>query len=380
MREIDAIRICHVVFSFDYGGLERRILRLIDGLSPLGAEFTIVSLRPSEGRSLPRQANVRHVVLDARPGLDWRAVGRLARLLREEGTHVVHSHNWVSMLEGIVAGRLARTPVILHGEHGASRFEPAQLQLKRTIAQSVLARFASVIVPVNDSIRDRLCEVWRLSPQRCSIIRNGVDTQRFVPGSEGLRSPIVVGSISRLEKIKNFSCLIRAIHRLNAAFETPRYRLVIVGEGAERGNLERLVFELNAGAYVALPGATDNPAEWYPRFDIYVNSSFSEGMSNTVLESMACGLPVVATDVAGHRDWLEPSTNAVFFKSDDDESLASALAEIASDAKRAQEMGRRNRSRVCEEFSQDRFIEDYVRLYRRSLEARGLYWFGTTRD
>lgn len=278
------------------------------------------------------------------------------------------------MLEGILAGRRARTPVVLHGEHGASRFEPDQLKLRRTLVQSLLARAATSIVPVNESIRDRICDVWRLSPEHCTVIRNGVDTVRFSPHAEALRNPVVVGSISRLEAIKNFPCLIRAVHRLNTGAVTPRYRLVIVGEGSEREGLERLVAALGASEYVEFPGATDNPAEWYPRFDIYVNCSFSEGMSNTVLEAMACGLPVVATDVAGHRDWLVDRKNALFFASDTENELAAAIDKLGTDDSLRADMKAGNRQRVCNDFSQDRFIADYVQLYRRLLAARGLAW------
>lgn len=370
MKQAAPLRITHVVYSFDYGGLERRILRLIDGLSPLGAEFRIVSLRHSDGRFLERHPEVEHIVLNATPGIDWRAIRRLAALLRENGTHIVHSHNWVSMLEGIVAGRLARVPVVVHGEHGASRFEPAQLQWKRTVVQALLARAADSIIPVNESIRDRITEVWKLPPNRCTVIRNGVDTERFRPGPDTLRDPIVIGSISRLERIKNFPCLVRAVHRLNQDAGRVRYRLVIVGDGQERGALEKLVAELGAGGYVDLPGATDAPETWYPQFDIYVNCSFSEGMSNTVLEAMACGLPVVATAVAGHQDWLAAGGNALFFVSDDEADLARHLAQVADNVDLRVTMRSRNRRRVEEKFSQDQFINRYVEHYRALLRCK----------
>lgn len=367
------LRITHVVFSFDYGGLERRILRLIGGLSPRGIDFRVVSLRPSDGAFLARFPSVEHVVLDARPGVDAAAIGRLARLLQD--THVVHSHNWVSMLEGIVAGRLARVPAVVHGEHGASRFEPAALRWQRTAAQRLLARAADALVPVNESIRDRLCEVWRLPAQRCTVIRNGVDTERYRPATaRAAESAFVIGSISRLEAIKNFPCLVRAVHALNAGSRPGArpYRLVIVGEGSERRALESLVAQLDAADYVSLPGAADDPENWYPRFDAYVNCSFSEGMSNTVLEAMACGLPVVATDVAGHRDWLRIGDNALFFRSDDHRDLARQFTWLAANRAQAEHMGMRNRRRVLAEYSEDRFIEAYCALYHRVLSSRGI--------
>jgi len=365
------VRIAHVVYSFGYGGLERRILRLIDGLLPLGAEFTIVSLRPSDGTFLRVHPRVRHLVLDARPGFDLPAVWRLVRILREARIQVVHSHNWVSMLEGIVAGRLAGVPVIAHGEHGASRFEPAQLTWKRTLVQALLARAATTIIPVNESIRDRIADVWRLPPARCTVIRNGVDTEKYCPVSRPTDGRIVVGSVSRLADIKNFPSLIRAIAHLNQA-QDARYTLVIVGDGPERENLAGLIAELDAGDYIRLAGASDAPETWYPRFDLYVNCSFSEGMSNTVLEAMSCGCPVIVTDVAGHRDWLVADENALFVAVDDHLALAGAIAALADDPARRTRMQAANRRRVLEDFSEARFVAHYLAHYRAMLRAAGV--------
>ena len=369
MRPAAPLKITHVVYSFDYGGLERRILRLVSGLSPYGVKFRVVSLRPSKGAFLDQVTDVEHIVLNARPGIDPAAIARLARILAD--THVVHSHNWVSMMEGIVAGRLAGVPAIVHGEHGASRFEPQALRWQRTIVQALLARSADALVSVNDSIRTRMAAVWKIPETRCTIIRNGVDTDKYHPSPREHETPVVIGSISRLEPIKNFPCLIRAVHRLNTAAGNHRFRLVLVGEGADRARLQAEIKALNAGAYVELPGASDAPETCYPRFDLYVNSSFSEGMSNTVLEAMSCGLPVVATDVAGHRDWLTPETNALFFASNDHVDLARQLSVLADSPTLRAAMGARNRARVLEHFSQTNFIRSYEQLYRRLLAREG---------
>lgn len=361
------MNIAHIVYSFSFGGLERRIVRLIKGLTDYDARFTIVSLRPSTGEFLPQQDNVEHVVLDARPGLDVGAIYRLARLLKTREIDIVHSHNWVSMLEGVVAGNLARVPAIVHGEHGASRFEADQLRRRRTIAQTLLARGAHAIVPVNESIRDRIAELWHLNPERMTVIPNGVDTALFAPAVRPEAAEFVVGSISRLETIKNFPCLIKAISALNSHDDACRYRLVIVGDGSERSSLEALIAALNAEQFVSLPGSSDNPEHWYGQFDAYVNCSFSEGMSNTVLEAMACGCPVIATHVPGHLEWLKPDVHALFFENDDAHDLAMKIKRLADERELRTNMSEENRRYVVNEFSNDRFVASYLSLYRRLL-------------
>lgn len=369
LHTIDELNIAHVVFSFGYGGLERRILRLIDGFASDRVNFHIISLRDSDGAFLETGPRVTHEVLHAQPGIDMRAIAALRRYLRAHDVHIVHSHNWVSMLEGIVCARLARVPVAVHGEHGASRFLPEQLRWRRTVVQRLLARAADRIVPVNEPIAERVREVWGLDGNAITVIQNGVDVAKFTPTEAPRGEEIVIGSISRLEPIKNFPCLVRAVAMLNRDPGTPRYRLVIVGAGSERERLDSLVQELGATDFVEFPGSTDTPEAWYGKFDIYVNCSFSEGMSNTVLEAMACGLPVVASDVAGHRTWLAEGENAVFFPADEPMALAAALASLDTPARHR--MAAANRSKVVDGYSQATFIAAYRRLYTDLLAARG---------
>lgn len=370
VKVIEALNIAHVVYSFDYGGLERRILRLIDAMSPLGVNFHVISLRSSRGDFLTTKYPVEHHVLNAKPGIDLPSLFRLARYLRDNDIHIVHSHNWVSMLEGIVGARIARVPIAVHGEHGASRFEPDQLRWRRTVAQRVLSRMADRIIPVNEAIAARIRDVWRLDGGSITTIGNGVDIQRFAPAKQAAGGDIVIGSISRLDPIKNFPCLIKATALLNARQDDKKYRLIIVGGGGEYDPLSRLIDDLNAGDFVELAGPTESPQDWYPKFDLYVNCSFSEGMSNTVLEAMACGLPVVAADVAGHREWLVENENAVFFRSDDPPALASVVRSLEPQARTS--MGIANREKVVEFYNQQGFVRNYCRLYEKLLHRKGV--------
>ena len=375
MKPIDTLNIAHVVFSFDYGGLERRILRLIESLSADRCRFIVISLRHSDGRFLDTRFPVEHLNVNAEPGVDFSAIKRVAQHLKERDVHIVHSHNWVSMLEGALAARMAKTPVSVHGEHGAKRFEPEELVWRRTMTQRVLCRLSDHIIPVNDAINARLRELWWLPENRLTTIRNGVDTTKFRPRDSernDLSQTIHVGSVSRLDPVKNFPCLMRAVALLNERNEGIKYRLTIVGGGDQLSELQTLRQQLKAEDFIEFPGPTDAAEEWYPRFDIYVNSSFSEGMSNTVLEAMACGLPIVATDVAGHRDWLVENEHALFFKNDDTQDLAKKIKILSEDPDKRRTMSSINRLYIENEFSQNQFIERYQSLYRKLLAKKGL--------
>ncbi len=370
MKIIENLNIAHVVYSFDYGGLERRILRLIDGMSPLGVRFHVISLRHSAGNFLTPSSPVEHYVLNAKPGIDIPAIVRLARYLRDNDIHIVHSHNWVSMLEGAMSAQIANTPITVHGEHGASRFAPEQLRWRRTITQRFLSKFIDHFIPVNEAIAHRIQDLWALDDESITPIPNGVDINRYSPTPHAATNEIVIGSISRLDPIKNFPCLIRAVALLNAQQAENSYRLIIVGGGKEHEPLSNLIKELNAQSFIELVGPTENPEDWYSTFDIYVNCSTSEGMSNTVLEAMACGLPVVASDVAGHREWLVEHENAVFFQSDDVTALKNAIGTL--DGQTRASMGITNREKVTQFYNQQQFVNRYRQLYQRLLDLKRL--------
>lgn len=362
----------HLLRALGIGGAERRVLRLGSGLDPEHYEVHALSFYPVEGQALPWPED-RHRYFPVQPGFQWRRLRELAAYIREHRFDVVHSHNWATMFYGVLAGRLGGAPVVLHGEHGRNDIDREGISWKRDLLAAGLARLATRVVAVNESIAADIGQRWRLGGDHIVCLPNGVDLSRFGPPTV-TREPdaeFVVGTVARFDGIKNLPCLLRAFERLHSVEPGLKKRLVLVGHGPLWDEIRRQAESGPAAACVQFVGETDRPQDWYRRFDVFANTSFSEGMSNSILEAMACGVPVVASDIDGNRCWLHEGRNALFFRSDDDQGLAEHLRRLALDRELAGRIGRENAERVRAEYDNRSFLERYGALYQRLLSAAG---------
>ncbi len=209
---------------------------------------------------------------------------------------------------------------------------------------------------------------------RISVIRNGVLTDRFCPGPRepgvlppGFAAPgiCVIGAIGRFEAVKGHATLVRAfLAMLERRPELrARVRLMLVGDGRLRGELEAMLAAAGAADLAWLPGMRDDTPRLYRAMDVYALPSLGEGISNTLLEAMATGLPVVATRVGGNSGLVAEGETALLVPPDDPGALAAALLAYVDDPARALAHGRAGRARAVREFGIDTMVRDYARLY-----------------
>lgn len=362
------IRVLHLLHSLGVGGTERRILRLGNGLDPGRYDIHVLTLRPTVGTMLPWPPE-RHTYFPISPGLQVNRLWDLARFMRAGRFDVVHSHNWATMFYGVLGARLAGVPVVLHGEHGRNDADRAGVALKRDLLAAALARLATHVVAVNESIATDVQTRWKLRSKHIVCLPNGVDLGRFMPRDAGKssRDEFVIGTIARFDGIKNLPCLVRAFEQLHMVQPNLNARLVVVGAGPNFDAIAQRVAHSGAAARISLVGETDTPEQWYRTFDLYANTSFSEGMSNSILEAMACGLPIVASAISGNQCWLRDGENTLFFPSDDAAALADRMIRFASNRSLGLHMGVANLRRVQAEYDNQSFIQRYDTLYRQLL-------------
>ncbi|MFZ4535389.1 glycosyltransferase [Propionivibrio sp.] len=362
------IRVLHVLQAMGVGGMEKRILRLCSGLDSSLYDVHAVSLRMPDGGAIDWPKD-RHHFYPIEPGLHLFRLFGLAKLIREGHYDIVHSHNWASMLYGVLAGRLAQVPIVLHGEHGLNNDDRKGVSFKREAVATVIAHMATRVVAVNEFIKRQAQERWKLAPSKLVSIPNGVDLARFVPAPR-LRSKsneLVIGTVARFDPIKNIPCIILGFELFKHRNPSLKTRLVLVGDGPQKSEMQKLASSLDCAQDVIFPGETNTPEDWYSQFDIYINGSFSEGMSNTILEGMACGLPIIASDVPGNRAWLEKTVNAFFFESDNPRDLCRCLTAFVGKHELLRRMGENNRRRVESEYDNREFLLRYHHLYQQLL-------------
>jgi sugar transferase (PEP-CTERM/EpsH1 system associated) len=288
----------------------------------------------------------------------------------------VHSRNWAAF-DAVLGARVAGVPVVVHGEHGREIGDPHGVNRRRNRIRRVLSPLVRRFVAVSDDLRTWLIETVRVPARKVTTIRNGVDVERFgrhdraaARRALGLDDHwVVTGTVGRLDPIKGQRGLIQAF--ATVAARCREARLVVAGDGPCRGELEGTVAALGLGDRVQLLGARRDVPVVLAALDVFVLPSIGEGMSNTVLEAMASGLPVVATRVGGNPELVEPGVNGCLVPAGDERALAEAIAMYGDDAHLRTLHGKASRDRAAGRFELGRMCSSYENLYAECLTRRG---------
>lgn len=373
-------RIVHVVYSFGIGGLENVIVQLINRLPAEQVEHVVVSLTTvSDFKDRVEQPGVRFVALNKPPGHAIALYPRIWRLFRELRPDVVHTCN-LAALEVVPLAWLAGVPCRIHAEHGWDAHDPSGLNTRYRRLRRLYRPFVSHYVAVSHGLDAYLERAIGVPAQRRSLIPNGVDTERFCPPAGSRRAvpgcPFdperqwLIGTVGRLQTVKNQPLLARAFVRLlNEHPElAERARLVIVGEGPLRAEIEAILSAAQLSHLAWLPGARSDVADVLRMLSVFVLPSQTEGTSCTLQEAMACGLPVVATAVGGTPDLLGEGPGRLVPPGDAD-ALAQALHAYLSDAHAREQAGQCARERATQHCSLTALMGGYQRLFLGGLTA-----------
>ncbi|MGH7054243.1 MAG: glycosyltransferase [Stellaceae bacterium] len=357
----------HVLPSFGIGGVPLRTARIINHLGR-GYRHTLVALDDNfaAGRTLADHLDVT-LLPSRRPARNvLRAVWESAVALRRHRPDLLLTYNW-GAIEWAMAARLGQAARHLHFEAGFGT-EEADRQIRRRVLfrRWALARCAGVVVP-SHTLADLARRVWRLPDERVIHLPDGIAIERFAaPGDDGVaRRPdeLIIGTVAPLRPEKNIGRLLRVFASLAPAAPT---RLVIAGDGSERGRLETLAGDLGIADRVIFTGQVQ-PETVLGAFSIFALSSDTEQMPNALLEAMAAGRAVAAVDVGDVRRMVCEENREFIIPRDDGPAFAAALARLLADPARRDLLGRRNRARVIAEFSDRRMLADYEALFCRVL-------------
>ncbi len=364
------VRILHVVRAGRAeGGMENGIVNLVNLMDDRFAP-SICALDSEETFSARiRRPSVQYFLLPPRSGgIDWGLVSRLAALLRRERFDIVHSHNWGSFLYGVAGGLMARVGVI-HGEHGKNIGELGAENRAKRLAKTWLGRRSDLLLSVCEDIRGEWLARYGINPARMRTIQNGVDSARFAPADVatakrklGLpEDAFIAGTVGRLDPIKNLSALVGAVARL--ANDIPSLHAVFLGDGPVENELRAKVQALSVSGRVHFLGRRSDVERLVPGFDVFVLPSFSEGMSNVLLEAMSCGVPPVCTDLASHREIVTPGHDAILLSPCDEGNLAACLRDLFRDPEVRSRLATNARQTILARFSMDRMVSQYEQAY-----------------
>lgn len=368
------IRVVHAVTDLLFGGLQRLVVQMAERLDADRFETHVLVY----GRTGPLADGLAghaalHRASPNQPAWSLAWPRALAAQLRALQPDVVHSHSGV-WLKTARAARMAGVPLVVHTDHGRLIPDPWHVRWLDRAG----SRYTDVVVAVSEPLAERLRRRVVAYPDRVRVVINGVDTDTLQPrAAPGLRdelglgaSDLVIGSVGRLERIKGYDLMVESLACLDRLAPDRRAFLVLVGDGAERPELEARARELGLADRIRFLGWRQDLPRLLATFDLFVLTSRSEGTSVSLLEAMSAGVCPVVTDVGGNADVLGPDLRHRLVPSEDPQAIAQGwLAALADPEARARDAGRA-RARAVERFSLRRMVAAYAAIYEEGLARR----------
>jgi glycosyltransferase involved in cell wall biosynthesis len=348
-------------------GAQRQCVELAIGLAASGWRVDVATVEPGgalageiAAAGLPLNVCARRWRWDLSPARS------IADLIRRGSHDVAHSFLFLPNFYARLAGLMHRPPVLV----SSLRSTGIEGRL-RYLAEVLMAPLCDVIIANSDAGKADL--VTRgVSPRRVVVVRNGLDLARFAaapppgPAADGSR---LIGMVAQMESRKDHAGLVEAFGTVLRRY--PRARLILAGDGSLRPAIEERVHRLGLENQVAFPGTVERPETVHASLEIYVQASASEeGTSNSILEAMASGRPVVATDIGGNREVVRHGETGLIVPPRDPGALAAALAGLLDEPRRARRMGAAGAALARARFSRDAMVRATVDVYSTLLEAR----------
>lgn len=375
--------IAHVIYRFDTGGLENGVANLINHMPADHYRHAVIALTEvTDFRKRICRDDVEFISLNKTPGHGIWLFPKLFALFRRLRPAVVHSRN-LAALEAQLPAWAAGVPVRIHGEHGRDVGDLDGSNLTYQRIRRFYRPFVTYYLALSRDLGEYLTTRIKVPEDKVLQVYNGVDTDRFhpvgpdhsLPGSPFARSDHwVVGTVGRMQTVKDQPMLVRAFVRalqIDPALRT-RIRLAMIGDGPLRAECEQLLAAAGASNFAWLPGERHDIPEIMGGLDCFVLPSLAEGISNTILEAMASGLPVIATDVGGNADLVAAGITGQLVPPGDLEELAQEIVALANNPASARRMGQLGRERVEEKFSMKAMVAAYLGTYDKLLGRSGV--------
>ncbi len=370
--------VVHIIHHLIIGGLENGLVNLVNSIPEDEYSHVIICLsRYSDFKERIRNKSVRVYCLNKSEGDGLSLYFKLYKLLKKLSPQIVHTRN-LGTIDCAVVAAFSGVKIRIHSEHGWVINDIYGSNVKYKYLRKICNIFINKHIALSKDIQNWLVEKIKVKKSQCVQIYNGVDTQKFrfnidnrdaSRSSIGLNdSDIVVGSVGRLNLIKDYETLVLAFEKLVAINGlTQSVKLVIVGDGECYNSLKKLIHSKGLEKDIFLVGERSDISTIVCAFDIFALCSLNEGISNTILEAMSVGLPVVATNVGGNSELITNKVTGSLVELKDINNLAKAIHNYILHVDIAKQHGMNARKMVKENFSLDNMVERYKETYNRCL-------------
>lgn len=384
--------IAHVLYRFDVGGLENGVVNLLNHSALSGFRHAVIALTDvTDFAQRVHNPDVSFHALHKSAGHGVRIYPAFMRLLNTLKPRIVHTRN-LAALEMALPAWLAGVPYRLHSEHGRDMSDLDGRNKKYQWVRRAYRPFIHHYVALSQDLENYLRHQIGIASTRISQIYNGVDTQLFAPcqishnenssvritlrnqllppywfnAATTQKNALVFGNIGRMEHVKNQHYLAQAFIRAAQQPGMEHARLMLIGGGNQLEEIRQLLISAGLGERVWLPGNRNDVAELMRCMDVFVLPSLAEGISNTILEAMACGLPVIATAVGGNPELVDSDTGSLV-PLHAPEKFAQTLVHYAHQSQQRIAQGNAARHRAMQEFSLDGMARHYAQLYQNGI-------------
>jgi len=363
------IRVLHILQSLDTGGLENGVVNLANKIDSRRFDLDILCLR-YVGRLRDRLRSDIKVEFDSATASSvTKAAQVVASIVKNGAYDIVHTHGWATLLPGFIGGKVLASAKVINGEHGTFFVD----SLRRRVIQKLLFRAVTMNCTVSESLKHEMQSLFSVPETRIQVIINGVDTNRFTQNRRdrsNVRSEfgldhhlLLFGAVGRTVAVKDYNTLLHAFSII--VKDNHSIRLMIVGDGPEDSSLKKLAKSLSIADYVIFTGNRDDVPALLSAMDVFCLSSIREGLSNTLLEAHAAGLPSVATETGGNAEIVKAGITGYLVPVGDVDAMGSAMRCLATDNAKRQELGAAARRRAATRFSLDAMVGNYEKLYER---------------
>lgn len=369
-------RVLQIIDTLGVGGTELGLARIVERTKEQ-FDHTVLCIR--DGGATAAQLNDKLVpvlALHKPPGTQWTLPLRIAGICRRVRPHIVHTRNW-GTTDAVIGARLARVPVLIHGEHGFGIGDVTGAHRHRRWLRRILSAGIDRFVAVSEHLRNLLIDEIGIPPAKVTLIRSGIDLTRFRPRPTcpALRQRLgfapddfVIGSVGRLDPVKNYPALIDALATVTTSL--PGARLVLAGGGPDEERLRQILTSAGLQEQINLLGHQDNIPELLNIMDVFVLPSLAEGTCNAILEAMAAALPVIATRVAGNPELVLDGRTGWLVPPRDADALADRIHFYASNPEVRRQHGHAGRAHVQAHYSAEQMTSAYADLYCGELARR----------
>lgn len=366
--------VAHIMHRFDTGGLENGVVNLINHMPADAYRHAVIALTEvTDFKKRINRPDVQFFALNKPPGHVLWIYPQLYRLFRQLQPAIVHTRN-LAALEATVPAWAARVPARIHGEHGRDVGDFDGTNKKCQWIRRIYSPFVKHYIALSQDLAHYLTNPVGIGAKRVTQIYNGVDATRFHPATQRQNIPgspfneaglWLIGTAGRMQTVKDQTNL---AHAFVQAIKTEpslgrRLRLVMVGDGPLRRESLAILEAADLTELAWLPGERNDIPDIMRGLDCFVLPSLGEGISNTILEAMACGLPVIATVVGGNPELVQEGSTGHLVPAADPGALARAIIDLAQSPEKAWAMGYAGRKRIEAQFSMTAMIDSYQKIY-----------------